>query len=124
MDVCPGVILIASGSEVQFAVAAHYRLMEQGIGSRVVSMPGWELFKAQAPEYRDLVLPPTVKARVAIEAAVTFGWEQWVGSYGSVIGLDRFGASAPYQMLYQQFGFTVDNVVQQALQTIEKVKNA
>jgi transketolase len=120
--VYPDVILIASGSEVQLAVEAHAKLAEQGIGARVVSMPCWELFKQQSPEYRDSVLPPAVKARVAIEAAVPMGWEQWVGAQGTVIGLDRFGASAPYKVLFEQFGFTTENVVLQALQTIDKSK--
>ncbi|NJN93273.1 MAG: transketolase [Anaerolineales bacterium] len=120
--VYPDVILIATGSEVQLAVEAHAKLAEQGIAARVVSMPSWELFAQQSEEYRDSVLPQTVKARVAIEAAVTMGWERWVGPQGAIIGLDHFGASAPYKALYQQFGFTTDNVVLRALQTIDKSK--
>jgi transketolase len=120
--VYPDVILVGTGSEVQFAVEAAHRLAEQGIGARVVSMPSWELFKAQPPEYQDSVLPPAVKARVAIEAGVPLGWEQWVGAQGSVIGLERFGASAPYKVIYEQLGFTVDNVVLRALETIDKSK--
>jgi transketolase len=120
--VYPDIILIASGSEVQFAVEACHKLAEQGIGARVVSMPSWELFREQSPEYRDSVLPPAVKARLAIEAAVPLGWTQWVGLAGTVIAMDRFGASAPYKIIYEQLGFTTENVVLQALQTIDKSK--
>jgi transketolase len=104
------------------AVEAHAKLAEQGIAARVVSMPSWELFEKQPDEYRDSVLPPTVKARVAIEAAVPLGWERWVGALGAVIGLNHFGASAPYKAIYQHFGFTTDNVVLRALETIDKSK--
>jgi len=120
--VYPDVILIGSGSEVQFAVEAQAKLAEQGIGARVVSMPSWELFEQQPEEYRDSVLPPTVKARVAIEAGVLLGWERWVGAYGTVIGMDHFGVSAPYKTIYQHLGFTADNVVLRALETIDKSK--
>ncbi|MBE7471592.1 MAG: transketolase [Anaerolineales bacterium] len=120
--VYPDVILIATGSEVQLAVEAHAKLAEQGIAARVVSMPSWELFAQQPEEYRDSVLPQTVKARVAIEAAVPLGWERWVGSHGAIIGLDHFGASAPYKTIFQHFGFTTDNVVLRALETIDKSK--
>jgi transketolase len=120
--VYPDVILLATGSEVQLAVEAHAKLAEQGIAARVVSMPSWELFAQQSEEYRDAVLPPTVKARVAIEAAVPMGWERWVGSQGVVIGLDHFGVSSPYKTIFQHFGFTTDNVVLRALETIDKSK--
>ncbi|MBE7555078.1 MAG: transketolase [Anaerolineales bacterium] len=120
--VYPDVILIATGSEVQLAVEAHAKLAEQGIAARVVSMPSWELFQQQSEEYRDSVLPPTVKARVAIEAAVPMGWERWVGPQGVVIGLDHFGASSPYKTIFQHFGFTTDNVVLRALETVDKSK--
>ena len=120
--VYPDVILIGTGSEVQFAVEAHAKLAQQGIGARVVSMPSWELFQKQSDEYHDSVLPPSVTARVAIEAAVPMGWGQWVGPYGSVIGLERFGASAPYKIIYEQLGFTTDNVVLRALAAIDKSK--
>lgn len=118
----PDVLLIASGSEVQLAVEAHAKLAEQGIGARVISMPSWELFAKQSEEYQNSVLPPAVKARVAIEAASPLGWERWVGSSGTIIGIDHFGASAPFKILYQQFGFTTDNVVLRALETIDKTK--
>ena len=104
-------ILIASGSEVSLAVEAQGLLAAEGIGVSVVSMPSWELFEKQAREYRDEVLPPAVTARLAIEAGVTFGWSKYVGVKGEVIGLDRFGASAPYQILMEKFGFTAANAV-------------
>jgi len=120
--VYPDIILIATGSEVELAVGAYHRLAEQGIAARVVSMPSWELFQAQPESYRNAVLPPAVSARVAVEAGVSMGWERWVGNKGSVISLDRFGASAPYKTLYQHFGFTVENVVLRALKTIDASK--
>jgi transketolase len=110
----PDVILIASGSEVQLIVEARSRLAQQGIDARVVSMPSWELFDAQSEAYRDDVLPPPVKARLAVEAATRFGWCQWVGNAGAVIGIDRFGASAPAKENFKRFGFTVENVVDHA----------
>jgi transketolase len=118
----PDVILIATGSEVQLAVEAQAKLAEQGIGARVVSMPSWELFEKQSEEYQNSVLPASVKARVAIEAASPLGWERWVGSSGTIIGLNHFGTSAPYKTIYQHFGFTTDNVVLRALETIDKSK--
>ncbi|HEX9922935.1 MAG TPA: transketolase [Anaerolineae bacterium] len=120
--VYPDVILIGTGSEVQFAVEAFYKLAEQGIDARVVSMPSWELFAQQPDDYQNFVLPPSVKARVAIEAAVPMGWSRWVGPQGSVIGLDRFGASAPYKVIYEQLGFTAENLVLRALATIDVSK--
>jgi transketolase len=104
-------ILIASGSEVSLAVEAQEMLAAEGIGVSVVSMPSWELFEKQSREYRDEVLPPAVTARLAIEAGVTLGWSKYVGAKGEVIGLDRFGASAPYQILMEKFGFTAANAV-------------
>jgi len=106
----PDVILIASGSEVSLALAARQRLAEEGVGARVVSMPSWELFDAQPAAYRAAVLPAKVP-RLAIEAGITLGWSRYVGERGGVLGLDRFGASAPYKVLFEQFGFSVDNVV-------------
>ena len=104
-------ILIASGSEVSLAIEAQELLAAEGIGVSVVSMPSWELFEKQSREYRDEVLPPAVTARLAIEAGVTLGWSKYVGAKGDVIGLDRFGASAPYQVLMEKFGFTAANAV-------------
>jgi len=120
--VYPDVLLLASGSEVQFAVEAHARLAEQGIGAHVISMPSWELFKQQPDEYREFVLPSSVKARVAIEAGSPMGWRQWVGPHGAIIGLERYGASAPYKTIYEQLGFTTDNLVLRALESIDKSK--
>ncbi len=107
----PEAILIATGSEVALAVAAARALDGRGVPTRVVSMPSWELFAAQDRSYRDQVLPPTVSRRLAIEAASTFGWERWVGDRGAVLGLDRFGESAPAADLAQHFGFTIENIV-------------
>jgi len=106
----PEVILIASGSEVSLAVEAHEKLLAEGIRSRVVSMPSWDIFDHQTQEYRDSVLPPTVKARVAVEQASTFGWERYVGSSGHVIGMKTFGISAPLKALQEKFGFEPDRV--------------
>ena len=107
----PEVILIASGSEVSLAVNAHETLLEEGIRSRVVSMPSWDIFDHQTREYRDSVLPPRVTARLAIEQASTFGWERYVGTSGRVIGMKTFGASAPLRELQRKFGFEPDRVV-------------
>ena len=106
------VILIASGSEVSVAVTAREELAKLSIGARVVSMPSWELFENQTQEYRDSVLPPSITARVAIEAAIMQGWEKYVGSTGVLIGMNGFGASAPIKVLMEKFGFTPANVVE------------
>ena len=106
----PEVILIATGSEVSLAVAAHDLLAAQGVRSRVVSMPSWDIFEMQTKAYRDSVLPPAITARVAIEQASTFGWERYVGSQGRVIGMETFGASAPLKELQKTFGFEPDHV--------------
>jgi len=106
----PRITLIASGAEVSVAMEARKKLAEEGIGARVVSMPCWELFDQQDQAYRNSVLLPGIP-RLAIEAGVTLAWSRYVGEQGKVIGLDRFGASAPYQVLFEQFGFTADNVV-------------
>ena len=111
----PDVLLIASGSEVHLALAARDVLAQQGIAVRVVSMPSWELFEAQPASYRDAVLPPQVTARLVIEAGVTQGWERYAGPAGDVIGLEHFGASAPYKVLMDKFGFTAQAVVERAL---------
>jgi len=106
----PELILIASGSELSLALQVHERLFASGVRARVVSMPSWDLFERQEPEYRASVLPPEVSARVAIEQASAFGWERYVGSTGKVVGMQTFGASAPLRELQKEFGFTVDNV--------------
>lgn len=106
----PQVILIASGSEVETALAGRDLLAAEGIRARVVSMPSWALFARQPREYRDAVLPPSVRARVAVEAAHPMGWERWVGTDGAVIGISRFGASAPAKRVFQELGFSGENV--------------
>ncbi len=111
----PDVILIGTGSEVQLAMQAAEQLQGQGVQARVVSMPCWETFSAQPQEYRDAVLPPAITARVSVEAASTFGWSRWVGDKGHAVGVDHFGASAPYEIIMQEFGLTADNVAQWAL---------
>lgn len=111
----PQVLLLATGSEVQLALAAQKSLLEKGVSARVVSMPCWEAFAAQDKAYQDKVLPPSVRARVAIEAAATFGWHRWVGDGGAVIGLDRYGASAPAEVLLEKLGITSAAVVNAAL---------
>jgi transketolase len=107
----PEIILIATGSELSLAVQAHETLVGEGICSRVVSMPSWDIFEEQAADYRDSVLPPTVRTRVAIEQASTFGWERYVGQEGRVIGMHTFGASAPLKELQRKFGFEPERVV-------------
>ena len=114
----PEVILIASGSEVSLAVEAHEHLAADGIRSRVVSMPSWDIFEHQTKEYRDQVLPPAITARVAIEQASTFGWERYVGLTGRVIGMRTFGASAPLKELQKKFGFEPSQVVAAAKEQI------
>jgi transketolase len=107
----PEIILIATGSELSLAVAAHEKLIANGIRSRVVSMPSWDIFDHQPQAYRDSVLPPNVKARIAVEQASTFGWDRYVGSEGRVIGMKTFGASAPLKELQKKFGFDPDKLV-------------
>jgi transketolase len=108
------VILIASGSEVSLAVEAHEKLVAEGIRSRVVSMPSWDIFEHQTQKYQDEVLPPHVTARVAVEQASTFGWERYVGRSGRIIGMKTFGASAPLKELQRKFGFEPDRVASAA----------
>jgi len=114
----PEVILIASGSELSLAAEAHEKLISEGIRSRVVSMPSWEIFECQPQEYRDSVLAPKITARVAIEQASTFGWERYVGTAGRVIGMKTFGASAPLKELQKKFGFEPEHVVGTAKQLL------
>jgi transketolase len=110
----PRLILIATGSEVGLAVEAREKLQAEGIPTRVVSMPSWEIFERQPQAVRDQVLPPDVTARLSIEAGVSFGWQRWVGDKGGSIAVDRFGASAPGEVVLKEFGFSVDNVIQKA----------
>lgn len=110
----PRVILLASGSEVSLCVEARGRLEEEGISTRVVSMPSWELFREQPEAYRHQVLPPSVRPRLAVEAAATLGWHEWIGEGGDVIGVDRYGASAPGDRVMAELGFTSEHVVARA----------
>jgi transketolase len=115
----PQAILIATGSELPIAVQAQEKLAAAGVRARVVSLPCWEAFAAQSREYQQSVLPPEVPARVSIEAGATFGWQRWVGDKGVSLGLDRFGASAPYATIYKELGLTADHVVK-AVQSLLK----
>jgi len=119
----PNALIIASGSEVHLALEARDSLAQKGIGVRVVSMPSWELFDAQPLEYQESVLPPQVTARLAIEAGVTLGWTKYIGPTGEVLGLERFGASAPYQVLVEKFGFTAEAVVERVMRLLGKAQN-
>ena len=116
----PEVILMGSGSEVSLCVGAYEQLITQGIKARVVSMPSWNLFERQSDAYKAQLLPPEVKARVAVEQASTFGWSQYVGAAGIVIGMHRFGASAPLKDVQKKFGFTPENVIAAARKVIGK----
>jgi transketolase len=109
----PDMILIGTGSEVSIAMEAGRRL-SRDFRVRVVSLPSWRIFDRQPSEYRNHVLPPEVKVRVAVEAGIKLGWEHYVGLDGTVIGMDGFGASAPYKVLYEKFGITAEHVVQAA----------
>ena len=116
----PELILIATGSELQLAFAAAEALEADGIASRVVSLPCWERFEAQDAAYRDAVLPPTVRKRVAVEIGVTLGWDRWVGDEGAIIGLDHFGASAPAGTIFEKFGFTAERVADVGRQVVRE----
>jgi transketolase len=116
----PDVILMGTGSEVQWCVNAYEQLKSEGVKARVVSMPSWEIFEKQSQDYKDQVLPPTVKARVAVEQATTFGWERYVGSTGIVVGMHGFGASAPLKDLLKKFGFTTEHVVNAAREVLAR----
>jgi len=117
-DGSPDVILIASGSEVHVALEAAEKIHQKGTSVRVVNMASWELFEGQANDYRNEVLPPETAARVAIEAGATQGWHRYIGDRGDVIGIDRFGASAPYKVLFEKFGLTADRLAEKALKLI------
>jgi transketolase len=118
----PEVLLLATGSEVSLCLEAHEKLRADGVRSRVVSMPSWELFDEQSQEYRDGVLPPGVRARVSVEQASTFGWSKYVGDTGHSIGMRSFGASAPLKQLQRKFGFTVERVVEAAREQIRQAQ--
>jgi transketolase len=113
----PQLILIASGSEVALIYAAAQKLSAEGLAVRVVSFPSWELFEQQDEAYRDSVLPKNITARLAVEAGATLGWERYASA---VIGLDHYGASAPYKVIFERFGFTVDDVIAKARTLLEQ----
>ena len=121
-DKQPELILMASGSEVSLILEAGVRLAAEGVNVRLVSFPSWELFEAQDLDYRQAVLPPKIMARLAVEAGVGQGWERYVGSGGDVVSLERFGASAPYLILYENFGFTVGNIIAKAKELLWKLQ--
>jgi transketolase len=118
----PDVILIATGSEVSVALAAHEQLALDGVRSRVVSMPSWELFEAQPQAYRDAILPASVRARVSVEAGSPLGWERYAGPEGAIIGVRRFGASAPGAVVMREFGFTAEHVANAAKAVLARVR--
>ena len=118
----PDVLLLATGSEVALCVQAHEQLAVEGIKSRVVSMPSWELFEQQSENYKQSVIPSDVTARVSVELASTFGWGRYVGIQGQTIGMESFGASAPLKELAKKFGFTVDHVVAAAKAQVDHVQ--
>ena len=115
----PDIILMASGSEVQLIIDAGKRLVDEGKKVRIVSFPSWELFINQPSEYQESILSPDIKIRIAVEAGVSLGWQQWVGNQGKIIGLDHFGASAPAEILFEEFGFTVENIVKTAMELVK-----
>jgi transketolase len=117
----PEIILMATGSEVSLCIEAYEQLAAEGIRTRVVSMPSWELFEQQDRAYRDSVLPPAVTARISVEMAATLGWAKYIGPHGVSIGMETFGASAPLQDLQKKFGFTVENIVEHAKEFVEKL---
>jgi len=117
----PDVILIATGSEVSLTLTAARKLAETGTKVRVVSMPCWEIFDRQPPEYRESVLPSRISARIAVEAGIKLGWEHYVGLNGKIIGMETFGASAPGPVLYEKFGFTVEKIVEAAQELLHRV---
>jgi transketolase len=112
------IIIIATGSEVQLAVAAKPELEKDGYAVRVVSMPSFELFEQQDQPYRDSVLPSTIRRRLAVEAGATLSWYRWVGLDGDIVGLDRFGMSGPYAQVLKYFNFTAEHVVERALKLL------
>jgi transketolase len=117
----PELILMASGSEVNLIVEAGLRLAAEAVTVRMISFPSWELFAAQDAAYQQSVLPDGVTRRLAVEAGVSMGWERWVGERGVIIGIDRFGASAPYETAYRHFGLTVENIVDRAMELVRKI---
>ena len=117
----PELILMASGSEVALIYEAAVQLSAEGINVRAVSFPSWELFEEQDEAYRESVLPKRVRARLAVEAGAGLGWERYVGIEGAVISMERFGASAPAKILFEKFGFTLENVIAKAREILNPV---
>jgi len=118
----PDLILMASGSEVDLIIKAGERLAAEGVNLRLISFPSWELFKQQDKEYRDLVLPPGIHKRLAVEAGIAQGWHEWVGDRGDLITIDRYGASAPAGKIFEEFGFTVEAVIHKAEELLRRTK--
>jgi transketolase len=118
----PDIILIGTGSELHIALEVGKLLRDRGVAARVVSLPSWELFDAQPADYRNEVLPPHIRARVSIEAGTPLGWERYVGLDGVAIGLPRFGASAPGEVLYEKLGLTTQRVLDEALGLLQRGK--
>lgn len=116
----PKALLIATGSEVQLILEAQKELLKEGVDARVISMPSWEIFRDQPSSYRDAVLPPSCTSRLAVEAGSPQGWEEWVGEEGDVIGISRFGSSAPAKEMFKQYGFTVENIISRTMKMIDK----
>jgi len=121
--VVPQLILLASGSEVQIAVDAENLLRQRGIFARVVSMPSWELFEEQPEDYRASVLPPAIRARLAVEAGVAQGWRHYVGDAGTVLSIEKFGASAPGPVVFKEYGFTPEHVCNLAIAVLARQTN-
>jgi len=117
----PEVILMASGSEVSIAVEAYYSLESEGIKVRVVSFPSWELFEAQSDEYKESILPKSIKVRISIEAGIKQGWEKYLGEYGEAISIEKYGASAPSEVLFKEYGFTTENILAAVQRVLSKV---
>jgi transketolase len=118
----PDVVLIGTGSEVQLAVEAAEQLAAEGIAARVVSMPCVEWFAAQSQDYRDSVIPPSVKARVSVEAGIGLGWREWVGDAGRIVSIEQYGASAAYTTIYENYGITADAVASAARESLAQAR--
>ena len=114
------IILMASGSEVSLILDAGKKIASEGVGIRIVSVPSWELFSAAGKDYQESVLLPTVQKRIAVELGICMGWDRWIGSKGEIIGIDHFGASAPYQTLLEKYGFTVDAIIDKARELLNR----
>jgi transketolase len=114
----PDVLLLATGSEVQLAVAAREQLADAGVAARVISAPCWEWFEEQTAEYRNSVIPPSVTARVSVEAGLSLSWQKFLGSRGRAVSLEHFGASADYKTLFREFGMTTEAVVAAARESM------